>query len=103
MDLLLAQVCLELRQANNLVLPQINAQLLAAKDVGQRVKDQNKWPFELEAGLVGELPLQRRTAREAGARILEGRVLNNIGLVYDKLGNKKEAALWYEKAKKVGG
>ena len=30
-------------------------------------------------------------------------VLNNIGLVYDKLGNKKEAAVWYEKAKKVGG
>ena len=30
-------------------------------------------------------------------------VLNNIGLVYDKLGNKKEAALWYEKAKKAAG
>lgn len=30
-------------------------------------------------------------------------VLNNIGLVYDKLGNKKEAAVWYEKAKKVSG
>jgi len=25
-------------------------------------------------------------------------VLNNIGLVYDKLGNKKEAAAWYKKA-----
>jgi len=30
-------------------------------------------------------------------------VLNNIGLVYDKLGNKKEAAVWYEKAKKAAG
>jgi tetratricopeptide (TPR) repeat protein len=30
-------------------------------------------------------------------------VLNNIGLVYDKLGNKKEAAVWYEKAKQAGG
>ena len=30
-------------------------------------------------------------------------LLNNIGLVYDKLGNKKEAAAWYKAANKLKG
>jgi outer membrane protein TolC len=63
LQLMLEQVCLELRQAQNLMLPRLDAQLTASKDIGVRVSSMDKWPFELEAGLVGELPLQRRAAR----------------------------------------
>jgi outer membrane protein TolC len=64
LDLLAEQVCVELRAAENMLLPKLDAQLLASKDVGGPASPlRDKTPFELEAGLYGEVPLQRREAR----------------------------------------
>lgn len=52
----------DLRYAQNLVLPKLDAVLEAAKDVGGPTPKDDKSPFQLEAGLVAEVPLQRRIA-----------------------------------------
>jgi outer membrane protein TolC len=54
----------ELAKAENSLLPKLDLMLLASKDVGARAtKTGDKTPFELEAGLYGEVPVQRREAR----------------------------------------
>jgi len=63
LDLLSQQVHVELAAAENKLLPKLDARLEASKDVGQKADEKgDKTPFELEAGLWGELPLQRREA-----------------------------------------
>lgn len=63
LDLLAQQVRVELSQAENMLLPKLNAVLDASKDVGFPASPKrDKTPLELETGLVGELPLQRREA-----------------------------------------
>ncbi len=63
-DLLAEQVRVELRNAENMLLPKLDARLQASKDLGAPASSKrDKTPFELEAGLFGELPLQRREAR----------------------------------------
>ena len=58
------QVRVELAQAENMLLPKLDAQLLASKDVGGWASSKgDKTPFELEVGLYGDVPLQRREAR----------------------------------------
>jgi outer membrane protein TolC len=58
------QVRVQLEEARNSLLPKLDAVVLAAKDVGLPTsKKGDKTPFELEAGLYGELPLQRREAQ----------------------------------------
>jgi outer membrane protein TolC len=52
-----------LAQAENMLLPKLDALVMASKDVGGSAEViDNKGPFELEAGLYGEVPLQRREA-----------------------------------------
>jgi outer membrane protein TolC len=64
LGLLDEQVRVELAHAENTILPKLDALILASKDVGFPTSSlRNKMPFELEAGLVGELPYQRRQAR----------------------------------------
>ncbi|MDA7980837.1 MAG: TolC family protein [Pirellulales bacterium] len=64
LDLLAEQYDVELAQASNMLLPKLDAQLRAAKDVGGQTSAKgDKTPFELEIGLYGEVPLQRREAR----------------------------------------
>ncbi len=64
LDLMIERVNFDLANAQNMMLPKLDAQLLASKDVGGPASPvRNKSPFELEAGLYGELPLQRRQAR----------------------------------------
>ena len=64
LDLLAEQFAVELRNAENMLLPQLDFQVLASKDVGAPASSTgDKTPFELEAGLYGEVPLQRRKAR----------------------------------------
>ena len=64
LDLLADQVRVELRNAENMRLPKLDARMLASKDVGGAADPKrDKTPFELEAGLYGEVPLQRREAR----------------------------------------
>jgi outer membrane protein TolC len=64
LDLIRRHVQVELDYARNQLLPKVDAKLEASKDVGgwaERTGD--KTPLELEAGLFGEVPLQRREAR----------------------------------------
>jgi outer membrane protein TolC len=63
LDLMMERVQIELANAENMLLPKLNAQVLASKDVGKPTSLSDKTPFELEAGLYGEVPLQRREAR----------------------------------------
>lgn len=58
------QLRIELAQAENMLLPKLDANILAKKDVGAAASPKgDKTPFQLEAGLYGEIPLQRREAR----------------------------------------
>jgi hypothetical protein len=64
LNLLAQQVRVELAQAENMLLPKLDGLLLASKDVGAPASSKgDKTPFELEVGLLGEVPLQRREAR----------------------------------------
>ena len=63
MDWQIRQVRVELEQAENSALPKLDAQIYTSKDVGEPVDaEKTKSPFVLEAGLYGEVPLQRRAA-----------------------------------------
>ncbi len=54
----------EVRQASNLMLPSIDGVMLASQDVGAPTKQiRDKSQFEMEAGAVIEVPLQRSEAR----------------------------------------
>ncbi|QDU92514.1 TolC family protein [Lignipirellula cremea] len=58
------KVRVDLEYAENMVLPKLDFLILASKDVGfDATKTKDKTPFELEAGLYGELPIQRREAQ----------------------------------------
>jgi outer membrane protein TolC len=64
LDLLLRKENVELAQAENLLRPKLDALLEASQDVGDAVFEKDsKGPFQLEAGVYGEVPLQRREAR----------------------------------------
>ncbi|MCO6458591.1 MAG: TolC family protein, partial [Pirellulaceae bacterium] len=64
LELLAERTRVELAKAENSLLPKLDVVLLASKDVGARAtKTGDKTPFELEAGLVGDVPVQRREAR----------------------------------------
>ena len=63
LDFQIEQVRVELTAAENLLQPRVDAQLEASKDVGARADPKgDKTPFVLEAGIYGEVPLQRRQA-----------------------------------------
>ncbi len=62
--LLRMQLDIDLAQARNLYLPAVDAVLLASKDVGGAASSsRDKTPFEMEASLMVNVPLQRRKAR----------------------------------------
>ena len=64
LDLIAQQVRVEIAQAENSRLPKLDARLLASQDIGGAASSKgDKTPFELEVGLYGEVPLQRREAR----------------------------------------
>jgi outer membrane protein TolC len=55
---------IDLQQANNLLLPGIDGGIVASQDVGAPTSSKrDKSEFELEAGLLLDVPLQRRGAR----------------------------------------
>ncbi|MBA2113599.1 TolC family protein [Bremerella alba] len=57
------QARVSLQQAENSLLPKLDAQLYASKDIGEPTSFKgDKTPFELEVGVFGEVPLQRRAA-----------------------------------------
>ena len=58
------QVRLDLKLAENQLLPKFDARLLASQDVGGETSSKgDKTPFKLEGAFVGEVPLQRSAAR----------------------------------------
>jgi outer membrane protein TolC len=63
LDFIAEQVRIDLQTAENMLLPKLDARLLAAKDIGGPASPKrDKAPFQLEVGLFGEVPLQRRAA-----------------------------------------
>lgn len=61
LNLMRSQAEVDLASGQNLTLPSLNAALEASKDVGQPTSSKgDKTPFEMEAGLYFEVPVQRR-------------------------------------------
>ncbi len=64
LNLVRTQLGVDLSQARNLYLPEVDAVLLTSKDIGGAASYKgDKTPFELEASLQVNVPLQRRKAR----------------------------------------
>ncbi|MFM9962262.1 MAG: TolC family protein [Planctomycetaceae bacterium] len=69
------QLSIDLANAQNLILPQVDAVLVGSQDVGNPAdpKKDDKSPFELEGGLIASVPLQRRKAR-GKSQAVEGKL-----------------------------
>lgn len=64
LDLELEKINVEMAAAENQMLPKLDAVLEASKDTGTPSSpSEDKTPFEMEAGLLAEVPLQRREGR----------------------------------------
>jgi outer membrane protein TolC len=64
LDLAIERIDIEIAEAANDLLPNVNAVLIGAQDVGEPTsKKRDKSPFELEASLLVDVPLQRRKAK----------------------------------------
>jgi outer membrane protein TolC len=111
LDALSRQIDVDLAEARNDLLPWIDAQLLGSQDVGAPTSPKrDKSPFELEAGLFLDVPLQRRKALgksqaaraklmqvAAKRRFTEDKIVADVqsayvGLTtaYDRLGKARE-------------
>ncbi|MEM9365686.1 MAG: TolC family protein [Planctomycetota bacterium] len=63
LDATLRQLNVDLAEARNEFLPTLDAQLVGSQDMGEPTSDKrDKQPFELEAGLFFDVPIQRRKA-----------------------------------------
>lgn len=96
LDLLLRKENVELAQAENLLRPKFDALLEASQDVGDAVFEKDsKGPFQLEAGVYGEVPLQRREARGkiAAARGKLAQLRAKREFVADKIAAEVQDAL----------
>lgn len=69
------QLNIDLANAQNLCLPQVDAVLVGSQDVGAPAKKKldDKGPFELEGGFVASVPLQRRKA-QGKSQAVEGKL-----------------------------
>jgi outer membrane protein TolC len=64
LGLAIERVDVEIAEAGNDLLPNVNAVLIGSQDVGEPTsKKRDKSPFELEAALLVDVPLQRRKAK----------------------------------------
>lgn len=64
LDLAIERVDVEISEAGNDLLPNVNAILIGSQDMGEPTsKKRDKSEFELEAGLMVDVPLQRRKAK----------------------------------------
>jgi len=88
LELLRMQLEVDLTQARNLYLPAVDAVLFASQDLGGAASSsRDKSPFELEASLQVNVPLQRRKAR-GKIQALEGKLQQlsvKIGFTQDKI------------------
>lgn len=69
------QLHIDLANAQNQILPQVDAVLVGSQDVGAPAKKKldDKGPFELEGGFVASVPLQRRKA-QGKSQAIEGKL-----------------------------
>ncbi|MFT5326108.1 MAG: outer membrane protein TolC [Planctomycetaceae bacterium] len=64
LDLALERIDVEIAEAGNDLLPNVNAVLIGSQDIGEPTsKKRDKSEFELEAALIVDVPLQRRKAK----------------------------------------
>ncbi len=112
LDALSRQINVDLAEARNDLLPSVDAQVLGSQDVGAPSSPKrDKSPFELEAGLFLDVPLQRRKALgksqaaraklmqvAAKRRFTEDKIVADVqsayaGLTaaYDRVGKAREA------------
>lgn len=64
LDLSIERLDIEVAEASNDLLPNVNAILIGSQDMGEPTsKKRDKSEFELEAGLMVDVPLQRRKAK----------------------------------------
>lgn len=75
LEILHEQLSIDLANAQNLCLPQVDAVLVGSQDVGNASdpKKDDKSPFEMEGGLVASVPLQRRKAK-GKSQAVEGKL-----------------------------
>lgn len=88
LDFELEKVNVELAAAQNQMLPKLDAILEASKDSGTPASAiEDKTPFEMEAGLLAEVPLQRREARGKfrAAQGKQAQLLAKRDFVYNKI------------------
>jgi outer membrane protein TolC len=88
LDLELEKIGVELAAAQNQMLPKLDAIVEASKDIGTPASvTEDKTPFELEAGLLAEVPLQRREARGKfrSAQGKQAQLLAKRDFVYNKI------------------
>jgi outer membrane protein TolC len=75
LDLIRQQAEVDLAQGQNLYLPDLTAAMDAAKDVGAPTPKGDKTPFQLQAGLYFDVPLERNKAlgkiREARGKLAQ--------------------------------
>ncbi|WLD13343.1 TolC family protein [Planctellipticum variicoloris] len=96
LDLQRQQLEFELSQAQNLMLPQLDAQLMTGKDVGAWSSPSgNKTPFQLDGGVTFTMPVQFRKAR-GKLQSLEGKLAQNTAkrqFTQDKIGVEVRSAI----------
>lgn len=63
LDITRRQLDVDLQQATNLLQPTLDGQMLNSKDVGSPTPKKDKTPYQLEAGLLFSVPMQRRKAK----------------------------------------
>lgn len=75
LDIVRQQVEVDAQLAQNMLLPELNATVDAAKDVGAPTPKKDKSPFQLSAGLYLDVPLERNKAqgklREARGKLAQ--------------------------------
>lgn len=96
LDLQRQQLQLELSQAQNLMQPELDAQLMSGKDVGAWSSPKgDKTPYQLEGGITFTMPVQFRKAR-GKLQALEGKLAQNTAkrqYTQDKIGVEVRSAI----------
>lgn len=96
LDLQRQQLQFELSQAQNLMQPQLDAQLMSGKDVGAWSSPKgDKTPYQLEGGVTFTMPVQFRKAR-GKLQALEGKLAQNTAkrqFMQDKIGVEVRSAI----------
>lgn len=88
LEFLRRQIEVDLAQAENQLLPQLNANVAASQDIGRPTSKLNyKGPLELEGGVYVDVPLQRRKARGKVQALdaKRGQVLSKQRFTADKI------------------